>query len=86
MRVNPKTFTQTPIKVNNDVEMWHVYPAKGGWTAQHFAPAGLKKHYMTKQAAVSYAQRGQSTGKRIVVVHGVNGRVNYMLMHDGTRL
>lgn len=67
-------------------DVLHVAPVQGKWSVRADASMKARKIFETKLMAVASAKKSLSTNIDIVVVHGNNGRVDYIINKDGRKL
>lgn len=73
-------------KTKGRANILHVAPSQGKWSVRSDASIRARNIYETKHEAVASAQKTLTKNVKIVVVHGKDGRVDYIISKDGRRL
>lgn len=67
-------------------DILHVAPSQGKWSVRSDSSVRARNIYETKQKAIISAQNLVLKSAGIVVVHGKDGRVDYIISKDGRKL
>ena len=76
----------TGTKIEGRASILHVAPSQGKWSVRSDASIRARNVYETKCKAVASAQKTLTKNAEIVVVHGKDGRVDYIISKDGRKL
>ena len=67
-------------------DILHVAPSQGKWSVRSDSSVRARNIYETKQKAIISAQNLVLKSAGIVVVHGKDGRGDYIISKDGRKL
>ena len=83
-----KIFSVKSSSLNSKgrTDILHVAPSQGKWSVRSDSSVRARYIYETKQKAIISARNLVLKSAGIVVVHGKDGRVDYIISKDGRKL